>query len=96
MSANNFCCPSCKKESFVSSYNYNGEVYKDKKTKSIIKCDICKDIQLKYIDKPFNGVPSFGKFESMSPMEKRKVIKKRAHLDSKKNFNHQDVKGFKI
>lgn len=82
----NFVCPSCDKKHFILTYTYDGTNYKLKKSKQQITCDCPAKTILLYIDKPFNGIPTYGKIASMTPQERSKVLKKRAKLDFKKNI----------
>jgi len=104
----NFLCLGCGESFFETNYAMSiveGEVvYKDKKG-SQLKCPSCKSIELEVIEKEGGGIPSFGKFNSLSDTEKKRVLKKRAkehitktdrerkeHLDRKfaGKLNHGD------
>jgi len=80
---NNFKCPKCGKEYAISRFRVTSNGHKDKFGRTI-KCNEC-DVELEYIAVK-KGIPQFGKFASLSPQEKAKVLKKRSHEHFKKHI----------
>lgn len=92
--ANNFECPSCKKEYFIPEYSYNGVNYKNKYRDVIVCADEnCKQEKLIPIPKEFQGYSTFNpKIANMSPSEKGAYFKKRSQEHSQRFNNSKDVK----
>lgn len=106
MSKNNFKCSCCNKEYNIPSYSsvIRGDkilYFHDKLLKKPILCTDkhnkkCLSTFLTFLEKPFEGIPAFGKFASMSATQKQAFLRKRSREHSFKNNNHKDIKGFSI
>lgn len=87
---NNFKCknPDCKAEHKIPKFNIvfksSGNVYKDRQGNEI-KCNCGSKLEEIPANPSTIGVPSFGKFASMSTEEKKEALKKR----SSEHFNRE-------
>ncbi len=83
----NFKCPVTGEEFIIPQFrtmHKGGErVYKDKYNKVLV--NPANDEPLEYIDKPFDGYPSLGKFSMLSKEQKQDSLRKRSLNHSKTN-----------
>ena len=88
MEENNFKCNDCGLDfyepSFRISYDNKNIVYKNKHGK--IKCKDCKSEEVVVINSNIPKSLNIGKFNMMSNGDKKKMLKKRANIDYKKNI----------
>lgn len=86
----NFECPKCGRKYYFSFYTMtfkNGQaIYLDKSTKKELQCigEDCKKEHLQFIPEegPINC--HFASFSSLSPEEKKNLLRKRSKADAKK------------
>jgi hypothetical protein len=82
----NFKCLNCDKEYHITNFiisQGNSKISYKTKNHKILTCE-CGE-ELKSIEKPFSGIPFFGKVSSMSLQDKQKELKKR----SSQHFNKE-------
>jgi DNA-directed RNA polymerase subunit RPC12/RpoP len=88
-----FNCKDCGKETIFDRYRtsiVNGNpVYKDKNGRDL-KCSSCSSSNLEFIKDPDGGLcTNFGRFNSMSADDKKRMLKKRADDNFKGSVKEQ-------
>ncbi|HNQ20276.1 MAG TPA: hypothetical protein PKI46_04355 [Bacteroidales bacterium] len=79
--ANNFKCPECGKEHFISQFSFRGDGKHYDKYSKVLKCDCENKCELIFIEKEFTGIPTIGSNKS----QQIDLLKKR----SKEHFNKE-------